>query len=46
MLYTKPEVLNTRNAHSCIEGHDKQNDMVDSGQVGEQGTIGAYQADE
>jgi hypothetical protein len=46
MTYTKPEVLNTRNAHSCIEGHDKQDDLVDSGNVGAHGTIGAYQADE
>ena len=46
MIYTKPQILDSRRAQECIKGHNKPIDFDDSNQLGVPGTTGAYEADE
>jgi hypothetical protein len=46
MVYTKPQILDTRCAQECIKGQNKSIDLDDSGHFGVQGTPAAYESDE
>jgi hypothetical protein len=46
MTYTKPQILDSCDAHECIRGHNKFIASDDNGHQGVQGTPAAYEADE